>query len=75
MADHSDDFTVDRTPGQKPLRTDNRGILHMLHDEIGKQLGIGRAKDATVNVEGKQTGVMDAVNDAVDGAPKQASDY
>lgn len=74
--DHSNDFTVDRTPGQVPSRTDNRTILHTLHDELGKALGIGRAKDAgVVNQDGSHSGLMDAVDQAVSGAPKQANDY
>lgn len=64
-----DDVTIDRT-GDVPKRTDNRGILHMLHDEIGKTLGIGRAKDVRVRDQnGSQSGLMDAVDSAVKDAP------
>lgn len=81
MADsaHDEDFTVDRSPGQKPLRTDNRGILHMMHDELGKALGIGKGDGAGKHIiNGKGTTVMDAVNEAVKGAPapdSPASEY
>jgi hypothetical protein len=74
MAD-SNDVTIDRTPGQNPVRTDKRGILHMLHDELGKQLGIGQAVDRNVNDAGQKKGLMDAVDDAVTGAPNKPSDY
>jgi hypothetical protein len=65
--DHSKDFTT-RTVNGVPSRTDNRGVLHMLHDEIGKALGIGRAKDVNVNDNGQRKGLMDAVDDAISGA-------
>lgn len=63
-----DDVTIDRT-GDVPKRTDNRGILHMLHDELGKTLGIGQAKDVMVNDGGQRKGLMDAVDGAVKDAP------
>lgn len=67
--DHSQDFTVDRS-GDVPRRTDNRGVLHMIHDELGKALGIGQAKDRNVSgAGGKPQGLMDAVDEAVKGAP------
>lgn len=73
--DHSGDFTVDRS-GDVPVRKDNRGVLHMLHDEIGKALGIGKGTGAGKHViGGKPTSVMDAVDDAVAGAPAPGSDY
>lgn len=69
MADENDGVTIDRS-GDVPKRTDNRGILHMLHDEIGKTLGIGRAKDLGVrNQDGSKSGLMDAVDSAVKDAP------
>ena len=73
--DHSKDFTVKREAGKPPVRTDNRGILHMLHDEIGKTLGIGQAKDRTVNSGDGQQGLMDAVDEAVTGAKGAHPDY
>ena len=54
--------------GQPAQRNDKRGMLHMLHDEIGQALGIGRAKDTTVMSDGKAGGLMDAVDSAVAGA-------
>lgn len=74
MADDTPDFTVDRS-GPVPKRTDNRGVLHMIHDELSKTLGIGRATDRTVNSGGKQQGVMDAVDEAVNGAKGAKADY
>lgn len=70
--DHSDDFTVDRS-NNRPARTDNRGMLHMLHDEIGKALGIGKG-DGTKYVPNSKPGVMDAVDEAVKGAPPPGSE-
>lgn len=72
--DHSQDFTIDRS-GPIPRRTDNRGVLHMIHDELGKALGIGQAKDVNVNNGGKPQGLMDAVDEAVKGAPAPGNDY
>lgn len=73
--DHSQDFTVDRS-GAVPRRTDNRSVLHMIHDELGKALGIGQAKDRTVNAGGgNQQGLMDTVNQAVAGAKNADPDY
>lgn len=75
MADtHDKDFTVDRS-GDTPVRKDNRGLLHMLHDEIGKAIGVNAAKDRTVNGGDRQKGLMDAVDDAVKGAPAPGGDY
>lgn len=72
MADDTqEDFTGDR-----PVRKDNRGVLHMLHEEIGNALGIGKSAGAGKHVVGgKPTTVMDAVDDAVKGAPAPGSDY
>lgn len=56
--------------GQPATRNDKRGLLHMLHDEIGQRLGIGQAKDIRVGTEG--TGLMDAVDKAV-GEAKNAN--
>lgn len=73
--DHSEDFTVDRS-GDKPVRKDNRGMLHMLHDEIGKALGIGKSDGAGKHiVAGQPTSVMDAVDDAVKDAPAPGSEF
>jgi hypothetical protein len=79
MADqHDNDFEIDRST-DRPARTDKRSVLHMFHDELGKALGIGRAKDVAVRGEnGEKQGVMDAVNEAVKGAPapgSMASEY
>jgi len=75
MADHSDDYEVDRSTST-PTRTDKRGLLHMLHDELGKAIGVGAAKDRKVNVGGgKSEGLMDAVDEAVKGAPDPGSEY
>lgn len=75
MADDTNDMPVDRT-GDRPVRTDNRGILHMMHDELGKALGIGQAKDIGVrNQDGSKSGLMDAVDDAVSGAKGSNPDY
>jgi hypothetical protein len=73
--DHSQDYEVDRST-DVPRRTDKRGVLHMLHDEIGKALGIGQAKDLGVRkATGEHQGLMDAVDEAVKGAPNPGSDY
>lgn len=71
--DHSNDFTVTREPGKPPVRKDNRGVLHMIHDELGKALGIGTATDRRVGTEGK--GLMDTVDEAVEGAKGANPDY
>lgn len=69
MADAKEDFTVDRT-GDRPVRKDNRTMLHMMHQELGKVLGIGAAKDRVVSGQGgERQGLMDAVDEAVTGAP------
>lgn len=74
MADQNDDVSVDRT-GDVPKRTDNRTVLHMFHDELGKALGIGRAKDLSVRGQGgEKQGLMDAVDEAVKGAPAPGSE-
>lgn len=78
MADQMDDsgITIDRS-GDVPVRKDTRGVLHMFHDELGKALGIGRAKDIGVRGQGgEKQGLMDAVDEAVKGAPPPGStDY
>lgn len=75
MADHSEDYDVDRST-DTPTRTDKRGILHMLHDEIGKHLGIGRAKEVGTQGEpGRQKALMETVDEAVKGAPDPGSEY
>lgn len=51
-----------------PTRSDKRGLLHMLHDEIADRLGLTGPKSLPSGVDpttGKQTGLMDAVNAAV----------
>lgn len=58
--------TIDRTPGYPPRREDKRSLLEMLHEEIGSKLGIGKATDRRVGVDGK--GLMDVVDDAVSDA-------
>lgn len=69
MGDENDDVTIDRS-GDVPKRTDNRGLLHMLHDEIGKAIGVGRVKDLGVRgSDGSKSGLMDAVDSAVKDAP------
>ena len=77
MADDSqqpDGVTIDRS-GSVPRRVDNRGVLHMIHDELGKALGIGQGTGAGKHmVGGKLQTVDDAVNDAVNGAPAPGSE-
>lgn len=74
MADLKDDVSVDRS-GDRPVRTDNRTVLHMFHDELGKALGIGRAKDVGVRgQDGSHSGLMDAVDSAVKDAPPPGSE-
>ena len=60
---------VDRTEGYAPRRVDKRGVLEMLRDEINERLGNapGQKKDVRVGTEGK--GLMEAVDEAVTGAP------
>lgn len=76
MADETNDsVTVDRS-GDRPVRKDSRGVLHMIHDELGKALGIGAAKDRKVNAgDGKMAGLMDTVDKAVADAPAPGSEY
>lgn len=75
MADDSEQpkgVDIDRST-DVPRRVDSRGLLGMLHDELGKHFA---AKDRTVNVggaQGRQVGLMDAVDDAVKGAPEPGS--
>lgn len=57
--------TVERAKGYPPRRVDKRSILEMLHQEIGEKLG--KNKDRRVGVDGK--GLMEAVDEAVTGAP------
>lgn len=59
--------------GQPATRNDKRGLLHMLHDEIGKAIGVDPSvhKDAPVGVvgsSGNAQGLMSAVDDAITGA-------
>lgn len=62
--DPADAVTVHPASGNQPAqRNDKRGLLHMLHDEIGQRLGIGQAKDVRTGPSG--TPLMDAVNAAV----------
>lgn len=79
MADDSaqpDGVSIDRST-DVPRRTDNRGVLHMIHDELGKALGIGQGTGAGKHViNGKAQTVDEAVDDAVKGAPAPgAEDY
>lgn len=46
-----------------PSRNDKRGILHMLHEEIGNALQIGTPKEPRVGTAGQ--GLSDAVNQGV----------
>jgi len=62
--------TVDRT-GDKPVRTDNRSVMKMLHDELAAHFG---AKEPTVNSGGKRMGLDEAVDEAVKGAPAPGSE-
>jgi hypothetical protein len=70
--DPADAVTTHPAVGNMPAqRDDKRGLLHMLHDEIGKAIGVGQAKDVPVGVvgsSGKAQGLMDAVDEAVSGA-------
>lgn len=59
--------TIGKAPDGTPQRVDKRGILEMLRDEIDEKLGISAKKDRKVGVNGK--GLMEAVDEAVDGAP------
>lgn len=73
MADENpmpEGVTVDRS-GERPVRKDTRSMLHMLRDELNKHFP--KATDRTINSGGKQVGLMDAVNEAVDGAPAPGS--
>jgi len=71
MADQMPEgVTVDRT-GDKPVRTDNRSVMKMLHDELAAHFG---AKERTVNSGGKQMGLDEAVDEAVRGAPAPGSE-
>lgn len=69
--DPADAVTAHPASGSQPAqRNDKRGLLHMLHDEIGQHLGIGGAKDVPVGGVngGKGSGLMDAVDQAITGA-------
>lgn len=57
--------SIDRTPGYDPRRVDKRSLLEMLHEEIGEKLG--KNKERRVGTDGK--GLMEAVDEAVKGAP------
>jgi hypothetical protein len=77
MADSTPDYTYSTANDGKPVRTDNRTILHELHDAIGNAIGLGpnrQAVDPNVNAGGKREGLMDAVNDAVKNAPPPGSE-
>ena len=71
MADpKSPDYTYSTASDGKPVRTDNRSLLQMLHEEIGNAIGLGpnrQAVDPRVGPQG--TPLMDAVDAAVKGAP------
>lgn len=54
-----------------PRRIDHRGVLGMLHDELSKHFA---GKDRNViNQSGQKQGLMDAVDEAVKGAPEPGS--
>lgn len=66
--------TVDRST-DVPRRVDQRSVMKMLHDELSQHFA---AKDRTVNTggaQGRQQGLMDAVDEAVKGAPEPGSEY
>jgi hypothetical protein len=68
MAEMPAGVDIDRS-GEVPKRTDSRSVMKMLHDELAQHFS---AKDRTVNnggAQGKQVGLMDAVDEAVTGAP------
>lgn len=71
MADQNDDVTIDNS-GDRPVRRDNRGMLHMLRDELNKHFP--HPTDVNVNNGGKRQGLMDAVDEAVKGAPDPGSE-
>ena len=59
-------------PGGKsvPVRTDNRSLLQMLHEEIGNAIGLGpNRKPDDIRIGPQGTPLMDAVDAAVKGAP------
>lgn len=68
--DEQKGVTIDRST-DVPRRIDNRGVLGMLHDELSKHFA---AKDRNViNQQGQKQGLMDAVDEAVKGAPAPGS--
>lgn len=72
MAD-KEGVTIDRS-GDRPVRIDNRSVLHQLRDALNEHLG--QAPKHIVDGKGKT--VDEVVNDAVAGAPapdSPASDY
>lgn len=69
-ADQPEGVMIDRS-GDTPVRKDSRGVLHMLRDELNKHFP--HATDVKVNNGGKPQGLMDAVDEAVKGAPASGS--
>lgn len=69
-----DDAVTADNSGAVPRRVDKRGLLHMLHDELGKQLGMSHSTEKEAVGPGGKT-VDELVTDAVNGAPKQPNDY
>lgn len=63
------DVSVDRS-SDRPVRTDNRSVLHQLRDALNAHL----PTDVNVNSDGKRQGLMDAVDEAVKGAPAPGSE-
>lgn len=62
--DPDDAVTTHPASGSQPAtRNDKRGLLHMLHDEIGKAIGVGTPKELREGENGDT--VMGAVNKAV----------
>ncbi len=73
MADLPEGVTVDRS-GPVPARTDNRSVLKMLHDELTSHFALPKPTDRNVNDGGQKKGLMNAVDDAVNGAPAAGSE-
>lgn len=67
----ADDVTIDRT-GDVPKRTDNRSVLHQLRDALNAHLP-ATATDRNVSDNGQKKSLMQAVDDAVTGAPAPGS--
>jgi len=65
MADVKPEPTVDKA--------ESPGILRQLHDALVSHFALPKPTDRTVNDGGQKKGLMDAVDDAVNGAPAPGS--